>query len=66
MTFDLKGSIENRKVPIAYKFKYKQNKNFFRGAINRSVNETIFIKERFSKLKNSLNDKNDLIEAFIN
>ena len=33
--------------------------------INRTVNDSIFIKERFIRLKNSLSDKNDLIEEFI-
>ena len=65
LTFDLKGSVENRKVPIAYKFKQKDNKTFFEGNINRTVNDSIFIKERFIKLKNSLSDKNELIEEFI-
>ena len=66
MTFELKGSIESRKVPIAYKFKKKKNKSFFEGNINRASDESIYIKERFIKLKNSLSDnKNDLIEEFI-
>jgi hypothetical protein len=64
LTFDLKGSIENRKVPIAYKFKNKNNQNFF-GKNKRLSSDSIFNKERFNKLKNSLSNKNDLIEEFI-
>ena len=65
LTFDLKGSIENRKVPIAYKFKEKKRKVSFSKNINRDSSDSIFIKDRFTRLKNSLCEKNDLIEEFL-